>query len=472
MSIVSPWFVLLALAAAFLARRQAAIRAHVLTVASLVFFVGVMPTPGGALAVLGLAATGFLLVRAVTRWKSGLLLAAGVALILTEFLLARHFLPYRTWFPGLDAPETLGLSYVMFRVIHLMVDARDGELPDRLSVRDYVCYLFFYLSFLAGPIQRYQEFASELSGSSRRPDDPGPVTGVPLVILGYFRFAVVAAVFFLGFELALQAAFTEGSGLVRAVGFAATCLGFAGYLYFSFSGYTDVMRGFGMLAGFHLPANFDRPFASQDFLGFWARWHITLSDWFKIYVFNPAVKELISATGRPKLAPYLAAIGYFLTFFLMGLWHGTSVRFILYGLCLAAGVSANKLFQTWLTARLGKARYTALAKAPFYVAAARALALTYFVLALAFFWVPPAEVDGAASILIEAAIGAGLVLLLIFLLALAADRANSERLQPVRRRLEAWRPRPAFVTAAALAAVLLVLAAYPEAVPPLLYQFF
>jgi D-alanyl-lipoteichoic acid acyltransferase DltB (MBOAT superfamily) len=342
-------------------------------------------------------------------------------------------------------------------------------LPDDLPVANYVCYLFFYLTFLAGPIQRYQEFSVEISRRASLAEHEDIASAVSLVIRGYFRFAVLAAVFFLGFEFALREGLAGGSVLVGAAGLAACYLAFAGYLYLSFAGYTDVMRGFGIMAGFRLPENFDRPFASQDFLSFWGRWHITLSDWFKIYVFNPAVKELISATGRPKLAPYLAAVGYFLTFFLMGLWHGTSWRFILYGLCLGAGVSFNKLFQTWLTARLGKARYAALARTSLYAAAARALALTYFLVALAFFWVPAAGDVGMVS---EATIGAGLVLVLTFSLALAADRTTSERLRPMRHRLEAWRPRPALVTAAALAAVLLVLVAFPEAVPPLLYQFF
>src|SRR3546814_9533403 len=103
-----------------------------------------------------------------------------------------------------------------------------------------------------------------------------------------------------------------------------------------------VAIGLGRLLGIAIPENFNRPELARNFLEFWSRWHITLSDWFKFYVFNPVTKELLRIADRPTLTPWLGAVGFFLTFFVMGVWHGTSATFVVYGLLLGLGVSLNR----------------------------------------------------------------------------------------------------------------------------------
>jgi D-alanyl-lipoteichoic acid acyltransferase DltB (MBOAT superfamily) len=117
-----------------------------------------------------------------------------------------------------------------------------------------------------------------------------------------------------------------------------------------------------------------------------------VSDWFKFYVFNPFLKTLLETYTRPGAAPYLGAAGYFLAFFLMGLWHGRTPALIAYGLALGAGVSLNKLFQVWSAQRLGRRGYAALAARAVYQLFAQALALSYFVLALGFLWMRTPDV--------------------------------------------------------------------------------
>jgi D-alanyl-lipoteichoic acid acyltransferase DltB (MBOAT superfamily) len=283
---------------------------------------------------------------------------------------------------------------------------------------------------------------------------------MPLIVTGYLKFTIIAGVFF------SCLAWSQQAGVTPSVAHAVGWLSFAGYLYFSFAGYTDVVRGIGGLLGLDLPENFDRPYAAANFLDFWSRWHISLSDWFKLYVFNPAVKEMIAASGRPALVPYLGAAGYFITFFLMGLWHGVSVRFVLYGLCLGAGVSTNKLYQTMMLRRLGRQRMVALTRRPDYATIAQALAVSFFVLALGFLWIPahPVGGDGAAGWIA----GAGLVVLGCLLMA-AATRAASRR----------WTVRWSDGRRAAMAvcvvqviAIAGYLIGWGGFVPPLLYAFF
>ncbi len=170
------------------------------------------------------------------------------------------------------------------------------------------------------------------------------------------------------------------------------CSTYTIYLYANFAGYMDVIIGFAALMGLRLPENFDRPFAARSFLEFWSRWHITLSDWFKFYVFNPILKALTERWGGPKRLPYLAALAFFVTFVLMGVWHGTSGNYLFYGVWLGVGVSANKLWEVWLRKRLGRAGYAALGESRLYGAAGAGLTFSYFSIALTCVWMDPARV--------------------------------------------------------------------------------
>ncbi len=127
------------------------------------------------------------------------------------------------------------------------------------------------------------------------------------------------------------------------------------FLYLNFSGYIDVVIGLGSLLGLRLPENFDRPFSSAGFIEFWSRWHITLSAWLKDYVYLPLISSLmrpISAAVPPE--PYLGTAAYFVTFFLVGIWHGQTSEFFFFGFLQGAGVAANKLFQVLAAQRMGR----------------------------------------------------------------------------------------------------------------------
>jgi D-alanyl-lipoteichoic acid acyltransferase DltB (MBOAT superfamily) len=432
-------------------------RLPTLAAASLIFAAASTEAIGDAVCLLAMAATGWFAVMVVRRNKNGWLLAGCLAVIVAEFVAVRQLLPHGPMGPlyGPVLGSTIGLSYVMFRILHLIVDAHGDELPADVGLLPYLSYLFCYLTFLAGPIQRFPDFAE----GCREPPAGAHLEAIrqwgPMIVTGFFKFAVIAGLFFELFNWTQVPA----NGWPPAVDLAVALLSYAIYLYASFSGYTDIVRGFGGLAGLVPPENFDRPFLSADFLDLWSRWHISLSEWFKLYVFNPLTKALIAVNSRPATVPYLGAIGFFITFLLMGLWHGLSPRFALYGLMLGLGVSLNKLYQVAMSQRLGRRAYQALARQPVYAATARALAVGYFVLALAFLWlVDPATAGTPADWL--AAIG----LLFLSLLALCtlADRAPAVG-------------KTAATPAATMIQLVLLLAylfGAHDAAPPLLYQFF
>ena len=457
-TIVGPAFTIIALVSVLLFRseRLRGYRVEILGISSVVFAALAVGSAADAACLFAMAATGRVFVSAVSASRNRLVLACGLAAIVAEFVLIRQLFPGSAWLPGVELGVTIGISYVMFRIIHLMVDAYGGELPDRIDLPQYVCYLLLYLTFLAGPIQRIQDFTATLSQAA--PPRLG-WSHFGMVITGYFKFTVIAGLFLAAFDRSIE----MSDGAYPALFLAAAFIAFAGYLYASFSGYTDVVRGIGAMAGLSLPENFDRPLASANLLDLWSRWHISLSEWFKLYVFNPLTKALIGWVARPAAVLYLGALGYLVTFSLMGIWHGTSARFALYGLCLGFGVGANKLFETAMVRRLGRRGYAKLSARLWYARTARALATSYFVLALGFFWVPADGAGWAAWIAAAALVGVAMLAIIPIADAVTAaarripvDAAGLGRLR----------------CGAELAAVAVYLWIAGGAAPPLLYQYF
>jgi D-alanyl-lipoteichoic acid acyltransferase DltB (MBOAT superfamily) len=183
-------------------------------------------------------------------------------------------------------------------------------------------------------------------------------------------------------------------GATFAASFSAAAVLYTLYLYFNFSGYMDIVIGLGGLLGQTLPENFREPFAARNFLDFWTRWHITLSEWFKTYLFNPLLKALAGRFRSPAAMPWLGVFCFFVTFLVMGLWHGTTTVFVAYGLLLGFAAGANKLWQLVMTRRLGKAGYRALAEQGVYRALCRGATFAYFALALTCLWVDLAQLGG------------------------------------------------------------------------------
>jgi hypothetical protein len=149
----------------------------------------------------------------------------------------------------------------------------------------------------------------------------------------------------------------------------------------------DIVIGIGWLLGQNLPENFDRPFSARNIFEFWSRWHMTLSEWFKTYLFNPLMKVLADHVSAPAWLPYLGVVAFFVTFFVMGVWHGSTGVFVIYGLVMGAGASLNKLWQVFMTKRLGKKRYKAVGESFAYATLARGLMFAFFALAVTGLWV-------------------------------------------------------------------------------------
>jgi alginate O-acetyltransferase complex protein AlgI len=144
--------------------------------------------------------------------------------------------------------------------------------------------------------------------------------------------------------------------------------------------------GLARLMRLRLPENFDRPFSASSVMEFWNRWHITLSNWLKTYVFNPLLITLMRRIPSVTAEPFLAVFCFFVTFFLIGLWHGRTSEFIMFGALTGGGMSINKLWQIGLTRWMGRGGYRDLARTPLYKAFGRGLNFAWFSFTLFWFW--------------------------------------------------------------------------------------
>ena len=326
-------------------------RQGVLLIANIGFLCSFVGGTGSAaivslLPLLAFLALGYVCVGLVQRGPLGSAYVAALILIIVLFFwLKRYsFLPQASFLPF--TYSVIGLSYIFFRVMHLVIDAHGGDLPGPVSPVGYLNYVLNFTSLVSGPIQRYQDYAEMQLGAEELPLDLRTAGGAcERIVTGLFKVVVLAAVLHEWHERMLHAFPGEATTPGRILTALGAVVGYTFYLYCNFSGYTDIVIGAARFYRLELPENFDHPFSATSFLDFWSRWHMTLSGWLKTYVYNSLVLALMARFPSARAAPFLAVAAFFVTFFLIGLWHGQTSEFAVYGLLLGLGVSVNKLYQ-------------------------------------------------------------------------------------------------------------------------------
>lgn len=234
----------------------------------------------------------------------------------------------------------LGFSYIAFRLIHALRDRQTGILPP-LSLREFVTYVVFFPAFIAGPIDRAERFGGDLRALPEMVGlDAGRMgMGFGRIALGLFKKFVIADSLAMGLSLSPFNAGQIGSTAAAWL----LLYGYAFRLYFDFSGYTDMAIGVGLLFGIKLPENFRRPYLRTTLAEFWKNWHITLSDWVRFYVFSPMSRSLLRRKPRPS--PTLIVLAaQIATMVIIGLWHGVSWNFFIWGAWHGLGLFAHKMW--------------------------------------------------------------------------------------------------------------------------------
>ncbi len=216
----------------------------------------------------------------------------------------------------------LGISYIAFRLIHVLRDKQTGRLPE-LSLPEFATYVVFFPSLSAGPIDRAERFVKDLRNEFILTQNETLIAGQRIAI-GLFKKFVIAdtlALIALNDALATQ---VNSSGWMWIHLYAYTL-----QIYFDFSGYTDVAIGIARLVGIKLPENFLAPYAKPNLTQFWNSWHITLTQWIRSYFFNPFNRWIRGYKSLPAWTMIL--LGQLATMILIGLWHGVTWNFILWG---------------------------------------------------------------------------------------------------------------------------------------------
>jgi alginate O-acetyltransferase complex protein AlgI len=224
----------------------------------------------------------------------------------------------------------LGISYILFRLLHLALDWRAGRLP-AAGLAEVLNYIFFFPALVAGPIVRFPQFRNELS---KTPQTLDTIEGVRRIFIGLFRKFVLAD------SLALLSLSPQNVSQIHSPLFLWIALvAYSLRIYFDFSGYTDIALGSARLMGIRLPENFNSPYFKSSLIHFWNSWHITLADWFRSYVFNPLTRKLRASSTLPNwLTIFIPQLS---TMLLIGLWHGITPNFFLWGAWHGIGLFIN-----------------------------------------------------------------------------------------------------------------------------------
>jgi D-alanyl-lipoteichoic acid acyltransferase DltB (MBOAT superfamily) len=392
-------------------------RKGLLLALNLAFFASFLHAWSEALPYAGFLLAGWIGATTLQQRKSRALFLVSLVLVLFGFFWLKRY----SFVPrAIDLPfayTAVGLSYVFFRVLHLVIDAGQGEGGERIGLVDYLNYTLSFPALVSGPIQLYCDYRAQ-EAAPQRLDLFSVSRAGERIITGLFKVVVVSALLTKGQQAAIAQLAHAQPFAAKVVDCALIGAIYPLFLYANFSGYTDFVIGVARLYRFQLPENFSNPFIAENFISFWSRWHITLSNWLKTYVYTPLLMSLMRRFPSPAIEPFLAVAAYFITFFLIGAWHGQTAKFLFFGVLQGGGVAINKLYQIAMTQRLTRKGYRALCARPWYRAASRALTFTWFAFTLLWFWSSWGQLGGLAA---EAGWAAAtLGWLLVFVLAVPA----------------------------------------------------
>ncbi|SDG42739.1 D-alanyl-lipoteichoic acid biosynthesis protein DltB [Desulfosporosinus hippei] len=218
----------------------------------------------------------------------------------------------------------LGISYLTFRVVGIIIEIRDGLIKE-VKIVDFISFLLFFPTLASGPIDRYRRFVGDLNKPLTRQEyGELAITGMDLIFKGFLYKFIIAYLINKYWLDPLNHSF----GFLPTLNY---MYAYGLYLFFDFAGYSAFAVGVSYLLGIKTPINFDKPFISKNIKDFWNRWHMSLSFWFRDYIYMRFVLD--SAKKKRFSNRYTASyVGYFLLFGIMGVWHGTQPQYVLYGL--------------------------------------------------------------------------------------------------------------------------------------------
>ena len=254
----------------------------------------------------------------------------------TDFLLQNlSYIPFLSFIktPGISLP--IGISFYVFQSMSYIVDVYRQAVPAQKKFVNFGAYVSMFPQLIAGPIVRYSDVSSELN--DRKHSLVQSALGARRFVVGLAKKVLLADTSGKLWEQIKDIPKEQTSVLLLWLGI----ILYAFQIYFDFSGYSDMAIGLGKILGFHFPENFNYPYISKSITEFWRRWHITLSTWFKEYVYIPL--------GGNRRGKKHLIFNLLIVWLLTGLWHGASWNFVIWGVYYFILLVIEKLFiSKWL----------------------------------------------------------------------------------------------------------------------------
>ena len=255
----------------------------------------------------------FLAQRIEAKWLKPLVFLSILPLVINKVfaLTSLHLLAF------------IGISYMSFKTIQIMLEISDGLIKEKISVKDYLQFLLFFPTVSAGPIDRSRRFLKEINEVMPRKEYLELAgDGVYRIVLGLLNKIVLST-----YVYQMLLALNNTGTVVYSIKYMYL---YTLYLFFDFAGYSLMAVGSSNILGIQTPMNFNKPFLSVDIKDFWTRWHITLSTWLRDFVFSRVLMQVIRKKWF-KNRLHNATYAYMVNMLVMGFWHGLSVSYIVYG---------------------------------------------------------------------------------------------------------------------------------------------
>ena len=319
----------------------------------------IAPRPSIFLAVVAIFFIGLFLLAFTTK-QQALWQGLFITLILIIFVFTRYPALLDGLVNGISASlgrsaetrtslQWFGYSYIAFRLLHTVRDRQSHRLP-RVTLDEFLTYVLFFPALSAGPIDRIQRFIKDLRKPLALQNDDW-VEISKRIFLGLTKKFVLADTL---------ATYAIDPGLVQHLHTPfwmwLAVYAYAFQIYFDFSGYTDVAIGIGRLLGVSLPENFRSPYLKPNLSQFWNNWHITLTQWFRAYFFNPLTRALRQRKLPTNLVLFFVQMS---TMVLIGLWHGIQWSFVAWGAWHGLGLFVQNRWSEWMRRKLSATPKTA-----------------------------------------------------------------------------------------------------------------
>ena len=324
----------------FLANAKA--RPYVLLVFSLLFYA--WGEPSAVVIMLALMVLNYFLALGMAaagerKWLSATLLGVGVcadlgALVAYKYIgfIVSNLLPVFNYFGvKMEVPQValpIGISFYVFQIISYMVDVRRGTVEVQRNPFKFMLYVSLFPQLIAGPIVRYATIAQDIE--NRTADFDNIVSGFRRFTIGLAKKVLIADVMAGAVDVIFAAKVETIPGFYCWLG----AIMYTLQIYFDFSGYSDMAIGLGRVINFRFLENFDHPYASCSVQEFWRRWHISLSSWFRDYLYIP-----LGGNRKGKVRTY---VNLFVVFLLCGVWHGAAWNFVVWGVYHGMGLVVER----------------------------------------------------------------------------------------------------------------------------------